>query len=651
VPTDSTDAPHVGVTGHPPKDRPLFVFDGDCGFCKRWVERWRANARGTVDFRPFQEVASDYPDIPLEQFRTAAQLVEADGTVRSGAAGVFAMLGRSGSRVLPMLYARFEGFATAADFAYGLVARRRVFASRVTRLFLGTDLRRPTFFLSRWLFLRLLGVVALAAFVSFGRQADGLIGPRGIDPASEFLERMHLIARQRGWSESALHHAVPTLQWLAPTASVTSLVIVGVLASIALILDLVPALAVAVIWACYLSLATLGSVFMHYQWDALLLETCVVALFLAPWRIRPRIVTDRPPTAAGLWLVRLLVFKLMFLSGIVKRVSGDPTWKSLTALQYHYWTQPLPLWTSWYANRLPASAQAACTWMVLAIELYVPLLIFIPRTPRYVAFAAFLLLQVAIATTGNYGFFNALTVVLAIVLLDDSVLARAMPRSVRLSPTHDAPRSSPRTRSGDARGILASVSLTLAAATIATLSASRIAGTIDPSIEAPAPVAALSEWMAPFDSMNSYGLFAVMTTERREIEVEGSVDGVSWRPYLFRWKPSPDVTASPRFDFMDMPRLDWQMWFASLSGRCDRAPWYLAFLRRLLEGSPEVLALLAGNPFPEGPPRFIRSRQFDARFTTAEEHAATGAWWKRSEIGTFCPAVTLKDGRLSAAAE
>jgi len=629
-----------------PRARPLFIFDGGCAFCARWVERWKASTRGAVEFAPYQELASSCPELTLAHFREAAQLIETDGTVHSGAAAVFRMLWHGGSRVLPALYAREGAFASAADRVYRVVARRRTLASRLTRALVGVDVRRPTFFLTRWAFLRSLGLVSLAAFISFGRQASGLIGARGIAPASEFLDHVREAVRDAGWGQSAIVHLAPTLVWIAPSDGMVNVVVgIGVAASIALVVDVAPAIAIAVIWVAYLSLTTIGSVFMHYQWDGLLLETCITALFLAPWRLRPRLLTDRPPTTAGLWLLRLLLFKLMFLSGIVKRLSDDPTWKNLTALQYHYWTQPLPLWTSWYANQLPPRVQSACTWAVLAIEVCVPFVMLVPRTPRYVAFVAFVLVQLAIAATGNYGFFNALTIVLALVLLDDGVLARVSPRAIRAR--LDALRSRPSTRAP--RSTLTRLPVAAAAVTVGLMSISRIVSTLDDSFEAPAPLAALAEWAAPFDSISSYGLFAVMTTHRPEIEVDGSADGVTWHPYLFRWKPNPDVTEPPRFDLMDMPRLDWQMWFAALSGRCDHAPWYLAFMRRLLEGSPEVVALLAGNPFPRAPPRFVRSRLFEAQFTSAAERHATGAWWKRREAGVFCPALTLHGGELTVA--
>ena len=153
-----------------------------------------------------------------------------------------------------------------------------------------------------------------------------------------------------------------------------------------------------------------------------------------------------------------------------------------------------------------------------------------------------------------------------------------------------------------------------------------------PTVIFPAPLEALRRWVEPFHSMNAYGLFAVMTTERPEIVVEGSDDGETWAPYAFRWKPG-DVDRRPRFTTPHMPRLDWQMWFAALAGDCRSQRWFLAFEQRLLEGSPDVLRLLQDNPFPARPPRYLRARLRQYHFTGR----GAEAWWQWDEAGLYCP--------------
>ena len=386
--------------------------------------------------------------------------------------------------------------------------------------------------------------------------------------------------------------------------------------------------AILAAWSCYLSLCSVGDVFLSYQWDALLLETAVVALFVAT-----------PPSRLGIWLARALLFKLMFLSGAVKLLSGDPTWRDLSALSYHWWSQPLPTWTSALASALPAWLQSALTFAALATESLVPFAIFAPRRARLAAAAALAGMQVLIAATGNYGFFNLLALALCATLLDDAALRAVVPRHLvsfleRGAAKPEGPALAARFRRG--------VHVTLA---IALLVASAIVA-LQRLLPLPALVHALVAPLAPLRSVNSYGLFAVMTTERREIAVEGSADGVTWLRYAFRWKPDA-LTRRPGFAAPHMPRLDWQMWFASL-GTCAREPWLHAFLARLLEGSPDVSALLESNPFPDAPPRYLRTPLASYRFARPDEWLH-GTWWTKTDLGSFCPIVTLRDGELRVA--
>ena len=156
----------------------------------------------------------------------------------------------------------------------------------------------------------------------------------------------------------------------------------------------------------------------------------------------------------------------------------------------------------------------------------------------------------------------------------------------------------------------------------------------------PEPIVTLYHWLAPLRLVNGYGLFAVMTTSRPEIIIEGSDDGTHWQAYEFRYKPG-DVNRRPGFVAPHQPRLDWQMWFAAL-GSYRNTPWFLSFCTRLLEGSPPVLGLLAHNPFPETPPRQIRAVVYDYHLTDTATRRASGAWWRRERQGLYCPILTLR---------
>jgi hypothetical protein len=370
-----------------------------------------------------------------------------------------------------------------------------------------------------------------------------------------------------------------------------------------------------------------GREFLSFQWDVLLLETALLALFLAPWRLLPAPPETAVP-ALGLLLLWWLLFRLTFASGVVKLTWHDPTWHNLTALDYHYWTQPLPTWTAWYMSQLPEWIKRASVVATFVLEIGFPLLLFGTRTMRLVGCAGIVLMQLMIFTTGNYNFFNLLTLALAGLLLDDRAWSRVLPDAlVRWV-------AGPNAVALEARGL--GLVGTVLAALLFVLATVRFVQALTPRGGGFGPLA----WLESFRSINGYGLFRVMTTTRREIVVEGSDDGTTWRAYEFRDKPG-DPLRRPGFIEPHQPRLDWQMWFASLSPY-EVTFWFQEFLTRLLQGSPAVLGLLRSNPFPDHPPKYVRAVLYDYRFTTAGERRATGAWWTRSYVGPYSPVLSLQ---------
>jgi hypothetical protein len=329
----------------------------------------------------------------------------------------------------------------------------------------------------------------------------------------------------------------------------------------------------------------------------------------------------------------------MFESGFVKLASGDPTWTNLTALRYHFETQPLPTWIGWYAHQLPDRVLWFMTGALFGAELLVPFLIFTTTRLRRAAGAALVVLQMVILLTGNYCFFNALTLALCVLLLDDDIWPQRLRRFARAAPptSVEGPGSAKAPRPWPL-GILLPVS-----ATLLVLSLAPTAATL--GLSGPRWLSTVYGWVQPFRTVNSYGLFAVMTTERPEIIVEGSADGENWLTYEFRYKPGT-LNRTPAFVAPHQPRLDWQMWFAAL-GPVEQNTWFLRFVQRLLAGSPQVETLLEMNPFPGKPPVAIRATVYDYRFTDPESRTATGNWWRRENPRPYCPAVTLNaEGRL-----
>jgi hypothetical protein len=501
-----------------------------------------------------------------------------------------------------------------------------------------------SFQITRRLFFVGLGVVYVAAFASLWSQAEGLLGGRGIAPAAELLERADQAfgLAARWW--------LPSVLWL--DASDAALQVVcggGVLCGLLLAAGVAPRALAALAYALYLSLVSVGDVFLGYQWDALLLETGLLAVVFAPGGRGGAASFRRAVGRVAHGLLLWLLFRLMFTSGVVKLASGDPTWWGLTALDYHFHTQPLPTWTSWYADRLPHAVHAAFVLATFAIELVLPFLVFGPALARRIAFGGFALLQLSIAATGSYGFFNLLALVLCLPLLDDALLGRVWPWR---RPTFGS-ETPPADAGEDHAGVrvLRRAGLGLFATFIVVVSVLQLVVRFGgrPPLAAGA-IGSVLRATAPLHAANAYGLFAIMTTHRDEIRLEGSRDGRDWKTYVFPYKPD-DLDRAPAFAGLHMPRLDWQMWFAAL-GRCESNPWLHALMSRLLEGSKPVSGLFERDPFAAGaPPRYLRTTvgrytfapgdAADTATTTGSGRLEVGRWWQRVERGPYCPTVEL----------
>ncbi len=599
------------------------IFDGDCGFCRRWIERWRDTTGTGVVYMQYQQVAALFPEIPPEDFRTAVQFVEPDGARSHGAEAVFRSLSYApGGGWSLWCYRHVPLVRPLAEALYQVVATHRDAAARVTQFLWGDHLEKPEYAIACFLFLRALGLVFLIAFCSLWGQISGLIGQNGILPLAPYLSAV------RHFTGLECYFLLPTLSWISAGDAFTHLLCgCGIVVSLLLILGFAQAPCLILLWALYLSLTSDCRDFLSFQWDALLLESGFIAAFLAPLRLRAG-PCPRGNSRIVLFLLRWLLFRLMFSSGFVKLASGDETWRNLSALRFHFETQPLPTWIGWYAFQLPNSLKTAMTAAVLSIELAVPFLIFAPRRLRLTAFSLLVFLQIAIAATGNYAFFNLLTVTLCLLLLDD----RVWPQKLRDWILGGRSR-------GQSHGRLPYWILGPCAAFVFVCTSVAFTDTLGLEAIWPKPVALLYRKVTPFWTFNQYGLFAVMTTSRPEIVIEGSNDGDFWEPYEFKYKPG-DLRRRPVFVAPYQPRLDWQMWFAAL-GRFQENPWFENLMIRLLQGAPEVLSLLAGNPFPDHPPRFIRASLYKYRFTSIEERARTGNWWRRQFLGPYFPARSL----------
>jgi predicted DCC family thiol-disulfide oxidoreductase YuxK len=644
-----SNQPRTHVSNPPPN--PLMIWDGECHFCKRWIERWREITAGKVDYATYQEAAARFPEITVEQFQRAVALIEPNGEAFFAAEAVYRSLGyRSSRKWLVWSYDHVPGFAAISETAYKFIARHRSLGSTFTRLLWGKDVRPPTYFWARRWFLRMLGLIYLIAFVSLWVQVDGLVGSNGMSPVGRFLPAV----RQQLGPDA--YFLLPTLCWFdSNNAFLHFLCGGGVVLSLLLIFGIAPALLLATLFVFYLSLAIAGQVFLNFQWDVLLLETGFLSIFLAPWRLWPRDLiwwpgaappaTAAPVSRAGLFLLKFLLFKLMLMSGVVKLTSGDDSWgwlnqsfhwSALTALDYHYWSQPLPTVFAWWADKSPEWFKHFSVAFCLAVEIIVPFFIWAPRRPRLMAAGLIIFLQIIIALTGNYCFFNLLTIALCLLLIDDAAIGTS--RRDIPAPINGAPNASP-ARIGRALpkqlGRYAALAVIVATVPINTW---LIFGALKPQSRPPGWLAKFYEQLEAFRIVNGYGLFRVMTKDRGEIVIEGSTDGVEWLPYEFKWKPG-NVKRAPGWCAPHQPRLDWQMWFAALEAP-EQNPWLVGLIVRLLEGSRDVTGLLAHDPFPDKPPHYIRAMFYRYRFTTLEERRQTGAWWKRQELREYLPTIS-----------
>ena len=450
-------------------------------------------------------------------------------------------------------------------------------------------------------FLRGLGVIYCVAFASWVGQVVGLYGRDGILPVAPLLQELaQLLPGECYWR-------FPTLFWLdASDMSLVGLCYAGVVGGLLQACGIATRIVTCINYLLYLSLVNIGQDFTAFQWDSLLLESGFLAIFL-PYGSR--------------WIIlayRLLIGRFMLMGGIVKIASGDATWQNWTALNYHYETQPLPSPLAYYVHHLPESVHWFCTGAVLFIELIVPFFILLPRPWRLFAALSFLVLQAAILLTGSYAFFNVLTIWLCLFLFDERDIARCLPARWHIPPV------SPQRPLAE----------TLAAAWFfLTVMVLTLQAWIDWRHHYPFEFARpLLQTVAAFNWVNRYGPFAVMSTERYEVIIEGSRDGVSWQEYGFHYKP--DAVVKPlRWNWPHQPRLDWQMWFVALPRVGRQHAWFEAFLQKLRDGSPTVTQLLADNPFTDAPPRVIRALLYRYRFATLDERRRSGHIWQRTLVG------------------
>jgi len=499
--------------------------------------------------------------------------------------------------------------------------------------------------IARWLFLRALGLIYFSAFLALIFQARGLIGVHGILPAADYLQAARELGAIRFWY-------VPTLLWISSSDHVLmALCWAGLIASLLLTLNLWPRATLLVCFVCFLSFISAAQDFANYQSDGMLLEAGFLSLFLAPPGILPGWGARHPASRAAILLLLWEWFRIYFESGIVKLASGDPTWRNLTALYEYYQNGPLPTWIGWYLQHMPHWFHIATAALTLFMELVLVWMALLPGRWRIACCLIVTAWQIGVIATANYAFLNYLVLVLAVLLLDDRTLRRFVPqrwrsglRASNSESTEDVLAELTAPPPGAFAGIrLAGVAFMLSWIFYATTAPLlRMILRDLPLLEA--PVVALE----PFRIANQYGLFAVMTPHRYEIEFQGSSDGRTWTSYPVRFKPQ-DPREAPGIYAPYQPRFDWNLWFASL-GSSDQNPFVTRTSELLLEDDQAVLSLFAADPFQSTPPKYVRTVLWQYWFSTPQQKRAEGIWWTRQIVGPYGPELTrLSDGRIAIA--
>jgi len=506
------------------------------------------------------------------------------------------------------------------------------------RLF-GPDTAQPGYLAARWLFLRGLGLIFFSAFYSLAFQIRGLIGPRGILPAQNYLAELARVAgAQRFW-------IAPSVFWWSASGRVLLAVcIFGMLASFLVALNICPRGMLVVCLIAFLSFISTARDFASYQSDGMLLEAGFISLFLAPAGLRPRLGISDLPSRASRFLLIWLMFRIYFESGVAKILGHDPEWRNFTAMEQYYQNGPLPTWIAWYAHHLPHVFHVATAVLTLVLELVLIFAVFLPRRFRILLFFLITPWQIGIILSSNYAFLNYLVLVLGFLLLDDRFLARLSPSGGRSLQARES-SSITSTQAEPPPGWMAGFRLWVQGFFLTWIFyATSVLLLSMFTREVPLPTLPVRV-LEPFRIANDFGLFAVMTRDRYEIEFQGSRDGQSWAAYPFRYKPQ-DLKAPPRIYAPYQPRFDWNLWFASL-GSWRENTFVLQVEQRLLTAEPDVLALFAGNPFPGEPPRQVRAVLWQYWFTDWKDKREQGLWWRRQQIGLYAPTIEREpDGKL-----
>ncbi len=484
---------------------------------------------------------------------------------------------------------------------------------------------KTTWYLTRFVLLRFLGFVYAIAFLIAARQILPLIGSDGLTPAAPYMQA---VQDHFGSHASAFFH-LPSLFWFGLSDRLlVGIAWAGFALSLVVMAGYANAIIMAILWFTYMSFVHIGQIWYSYGWEIQILETGFLAIFLCPL-LDPRPFSRRPPPIVILWLYRWLGFRIMVGAGLIK-LRGDSSWRDLTALYYHFETQPLP-------NPFSRTMHFAPHWLLRSevlwnffIELVAPWFSFGPRICRHIAGVLLISFQVILIISGNLAFLNWLTIVPFLACFDDTFLCRVLPRFIVLWAETASENPAP--------NLGYSIASWCVGALVAYLS-------IAPTLNLLSNTQIMNGSFDPLNLVNTYGAFGSVGQERREIVFEGTSDTIltdqtQWKEYEFPYKPG-DPARRPPIITPYYGRLDWQIWFAAMASPRDY-PWTINFVWKLLHNDPGTLSLLANNPFPDAPPHYIRARLYLYKFAPP----GSGLWWQRTLLGDWLPPLAADDPAL-----
>ena len=487
----------------------------------------------------------------------------------------------------------------------------------------------PTYWLTRFVIVRLLGMLYAVAFLVAINQIIPLIGSTGLLPVGLFLKQVS----QALGSAGAGFARLPSVFWLGHSdTALLAAAWLGLGLSVVVVAGYANGLLLAVLWALYLSFVHVGQEWYGYGWEIQLTETGFLAIFLGPL-LDARPFPRYAPPRLIIGLFRWLIVRIMLGAGLIK-VRGDEIWRNSTALYYHFETQPIPGPLSRWFHFLPRTLLQVGVGFNWLAELVAPFFAFGPRAARHLAGLVMVLFQLSIVLSGNLSFLNWLTIVPALACFDDGFWARLLPR--RLVQRAAAAAAAP--------GAEAAQPLRPAAwvvtAVVALLS-------IQPVLNLVSAGQVMNTSFDPLGLVNTYGAFGTVGQERLNVVFEGTTDEnpsdrAAWRPYPYKGLPVALDKRPPQIAPYQL-RLDWQMWFAAMASPAEY-PWTVHLVWKLLHNDPGAVGLFADNPFPDRPPRYIRAVRY--RYTFARPGNPAGHWWTRERVDVWLPALSADDPRL-----